>query len=102
MLTKLQRIFIYNHDITHAHECILYKKITQMNIRLTKISACSTFLMRFDDIIVLKLSTSVCHFSFLKIAFTEIIVNRRDRWFGNSLELQCKSLSMFLFWFMQK
>ena len=54
------------------------KKITQMNIRLTKISACSTFLMRYDDIIVLKLSTSVCHFSFLKIVFTEIIVNRRD------------------------
>ena len=29
------------------------------------------------------------------------IVNRA-RWFGNSLELQYKSLSMFLFWFMQK
>ena len=30
-----------------------------------------------------------------------IIVNRA-RWFGNSLELQYKSLSMFLFWFMQE
>ena len=29
------------------------------------------------------------------------IVNRA-RWFGNSLELQYKSLSMFLFWFMQE
>ena len=30
-----------------------------------------------------------------------IIVNRAG-WFGNSLELQYKSLSMFLFWFMQE
>ena len=29
------------------------------------------------------------------------IVNRA-RWFGNSLELKYKSLSMFLFWFMQE
>ena len=35
------------------------------------------------------------------IQLLQAIVNRA-RWFGNSLELQYKSLSVLLFWFMQK
>ena len=31
-----------------------------------------------------------------------IIVNSWKRWFWDSLELQCESLCVILFWFMQK
>ena len=47
---------------------------------------------------------AVIHKNFHYVAISEFchfIVNRA-RWFGNSLELQYKSLSMFLFWFMQE
>ena len=90
----LKKITFYHGYIYRNSLCLVFLSTVKVSIRNYTWTIRTSIDLEKDHFLSWLYIQDICMFC--------ISIVNRTRWFGNSLELQRKSLSMLLFWFMQK